>query len=73
MSLSPALLEILVCPASKEPLIYFEAEGFLLCPVSRRRYRVEDDIPVLLIEEAETLDQATVDRWVAQARERGLV
>ena len=55
--LDPELLEILVCPESKEPLVYFEEEGFLFCPASRLRYRIEDGIPVMLIEEAERLDE----------------
>ena len=66
MSLPQPLLEVLVCPASKQPLVYFEADDFLLCPASRRRYRIDDGIPVMLIEESEELDQATVDRLLAQ-------
>ena len=69
MALDPELLEILVCPESKEPLLYFEAEGFLFCPASRLKYRIEDDIPVMLIEEAERVDEATAQALVAAARE----
>ena len=60
MSLAPELLEILVCPESKKPLVYFEDENFLFCPDSKLKYKIEDDIPVMLIEEAERLsdDQA---------------
>ena len=53
MALSPELLEILVCPESKGELVYFESEGFLFCPGSKLKYRIEDDIPVMLIDEAE--------------------
>ena len=63
--LPDALLDVLVCPKSKQPLIYFASEGFLLCPASRLSYRIEDDVPVLLIEEARELTQAEVDRLVA--------
>jgi uncharacterized protein YbaR (Trm112 family) len=67
MPLDPVLLEILVCPESKEPLLYFESERFLFCPKSRLKYRIEDDIPVMLIEEAERVDEEETARLVARA------
>jgi len=70
MPLDPLLLEILVCPESKQPLLYFESEGFLFCPQSRLKYRIEDDIPVMLIEEAERVDEAEAARLVARAPRR---
>lgn len=57
MSLDPELLEILVCPESRKPLVYFSDEQFLFCPDSRLKYRVEDGIPVMLVEEAERLSE----------------
>lgn len=54
MTLSPDLLGILVCPACKGDLVYSEAEARLTCNACRLRYRVEDGIPVMLVEEAET-------------------
>ena len=72
MALNPWLREILVCPESKKPLVFYEAEGFLLCPPSRLRYRIDDGIPVLLIEEAERLDEAECARLLADAAGRGL-
>lgn len=68
MSLDPKLLEILACPDDKGPLYYFEADGFLLCPECRRRYEVRDDIPVMLIDEAETLDEDAAAGLVERAR-----
>ena len=53
MSLDPKLLEILVCPKCRGELEYREAEQRLLCGACRLQYRVEDDIPVMLIDEAE--------------------
>ena len=53
MSLDPKLLEILVCPKCRGELEYRESEQVLLCEACRLRYRVEDDIPVMLIDEAE--------------------
>ena len=70
--LAASLLEVLVCPKSKQPLIYFADEGFLLCPASRLRYRIDDGVPVLLVEEASELSPGEVDRLVSQAKVRGL-
>jgi uncharacterized protein YbaR (Trm112 family) len=53
MSLSPDLLAILACPACKGELAYEESAQRLVCKVCRLRYRVVDDIPVMLIDEAE--------------------
>lgn len=52
MALDPRLLAILVCPKCRSDLEYLEAEEQLRCPACRVIYRVEDDIPVLLIDEA---------------------
>jgi len=70
MALDPLLLEILVCPESKRPLLYFEKENFLFCPDSRLKYRIEDDIPVMLIEEAERLDEAAARALIERAGAR---
>ena len=53
MPLSPELLSILVCPACRGDLAYDEAAERLTCNACRLRYRVVDDIPVMLVEEAE--------------------
>lgn len=52
MSLSPQLLEILVCPKCKGTIEYREREAVLVCPVCRLRYDVRDDIPIMLIDDA---------------------
>ena len=47
MALDPKLLEILVCPEDKGPLLYFADEDTLYNPRLTRRYRVLDgDIPI---------------------------
>ena len=46
------LLEILVCPADKQPLEYREKPESLKCKQCHRVYAVKDDIPVMLIDEA---------------------
>jgi hypothetical protein len=53
MSLRPDLLSILVCPACKGELVYDPAAETLTCERCRLRYKVVDDIPVMLVEEAE--------------------
>ena len=55
MSLSPQLLEILVCPKCKGPLDYKQQDAALICPACKLRYAVRDDIPVMLIDEATPL------------------
>ncbi len=54
MALSKELLEVLVCPKSKAKLTYDEKNNCLICEESRLKYRIEDDIPILLIDEAES-------------------
>ncbi|BAX92501.1 Trm112 family protein [Mycobacterium shigaense] len=53
--LDEALLKILVCPADRGPLLLVSQEGggeLLYNPRLRRAYRIEDGIPVLLVDEA---------------------
>jgi uncharacterized protein len=72
MSLDPKLLEILACPEDKGPLLYFEDESALYNPRLKRRYRVQDDIPIMLIDEAENVDEAEHQRLVDKAEREGL-
>lgn len=68
MSISKELLDILVCPLSKAPLVL---DGNTLVSTdkdTRRRYRIEDGIPDLLIEDSEELDAAT---WTEIMRKHG--
>jgi len=55
MALAKELLEMLVCPKSKAPLRLDAQHNALICDASQLVYRVENDIPVLLVEEAEPL------------------
>jgi uncharacterized protein len=72
MALDPKLLEILACPEDKGPLLYFEDELTLYNPRLQRRYRVLDgDIPDLLIDDAETVDDAEHERLLAKAEADG--
>ncbi|MGA9391060.1 MAG: Trm112 family protein [Candidatus Sulfotelmatobacter sp.] len=46
------LLEILVCPACKQTLEYRESPESLKCVQCHRVYAVNDDIPIMLVDEA---------------------
>ncbi|MGH9056578.1 MAG: Trm112 family protein [Acidimicrobiales bacterium] len=70
--LDPRLLEILACPKDKGPLLYFPDEDALYNPRLRLRYRITDDIPVMLIDEAETVDEAEDARLRAKADAEGI-
>ncbi|MBV8161636.1 MAG: Trm112 family protein [Acidimicrobiia bacterium] len=72
MALDPQLLEILACPEDKGPLLYFQDEDSLYNPRLRRRYAIRDDIPIMLIDEAETVPEDEHTRLVAKAEAEGL-
>jgi len=72
MALDPQLLEILACPEDKGPLLYFADDAILYNPRLKRRYEVRDDIPIMLIDEATTVDDAEHDRLVAKAAAEGI-
>ena len=72
MTLDPKLLEILACPEDKGPLLYFEDESSLYNPRLHRRYAVQDDIPIMLVDEAETVDDDEHARLVAKAASDGV-
>jgi uncharacterized protein len=72
MALDPQLLEILACPEDKGPLLYFESESALYNPRLKRRYAIRDDIPIMLIDEAETVDDPEHDRLLTKAEAEGI-
>lgn len=72
MALDPKLLEILACPKDKGPLLYFADEDCLYNPRLRMKYRITDDIPVMLIDEAEIVDDAEAGRLGAKAAAEGI-
>lgn len=72
MALDATLLEILACPEDKGPLLYFESENALFNPRSGRRYRIEDNIPIMLIDESEVVDADESARLVAKAEADGI-
>jgi len=72
VALDTKLLEILACPEDKGPLLYFADEGSLYNPRLHRRYVIRDDIPIMLVDEAEAVDDAEHDRLLAKAQAEGI-
>jgi uncharacterized protein YbaR (Trm112 family) len=72
MALDPQLLEILACPQDKGPLLYFADENLLYNPRLRRKYRIDDDIPVMLIDEATDADDEEHGRLLGRAEAEGI-
>ncbi len=66
------LLEFLACPDDKGPLLYFADENSLYNPRLKRRYAIKDGIPVMLIDEAETVAAAEHKRLLAKAEADGI-
>jgi uncharacterized protein YbaR (Trm112 family) len=56
--LSKELLDILVCPQCKGDLEYDKDNGKLLCNACKLRYSIQDDIPIMLIDEAEPMSDS---------------
>ncbi len=52
------LLDILVCPICKGPLLYRKAERELICKADRLAFSIRDGIPVMLEDEARKIDPA---------------
>ena len=57
MALSKELLDILVCPKCKGDIILLDDNSGLICPACRLKYPIRDDIPVMLVDEAEDLGE----------------
>jgi uncharacterized protein YbaR (Trm112 family) len=71
-TLDPQLLEILACPDDKGPLLYFADEDALYNPRLKRRYAVREGIPIMLIDEAETVSDDEDARLLAKAEAEGI-
>ncbi len=59
--MDPKLLELLVCPVTKGPLRFDKARQELISHSARLAYPVRDGIPVLLENEARTLDDSELE------------
>lgn len=60
MTISKDLLEILACPKCKGDLVMTDTEDGLVCEACKLKYPIKDDIPVMLIDEAEPIQKAVV-------------
>ncbi|MCX6471762.1 MAG: Trm112 family protein [Corynebacteriales bacterium] len=71
MPLDAFLRERLVCPQDRGELLYIEGNGgsdeVLYNPRLRQVYRIDDGIPVLLIPEARSVDDAEHDALIARS------
>lgn len=56
------LLEILVCPLCKSPLIYRKSEQELICRADRLAFAIIDDIPVMLADEARQMTAEEIEK-----------
>ena len=68
--ISKDLLEILCCPETKADLVL--EDNFLISTdkETRRKYRIEDDIPIMLIEESEKL---SLEEWTAVMKKHNII
>jgi len=55
MALNPELLKILACPQCKQPVELTPDQAWLICRQCKLRYQVQDDIPIMLVDEAQPL------------------
>jgi uncharacterized protein YbaR (Trm112 family) len=59
------LFDLLVCPEARVPLKFVDGRLISTDPATRRAYRIDDGIPVMLLEESKTLETAEWTRLMA--------
>lgn len=64
--LDKKLLDLLVCPVTRAPLVYDEARGELQCRASGLAYPVRDGLAVMLEDQARTLSAEEIERLRAR-------
>lgn len=62
------LLEILVCPVTKGPLIYDKGQQELISLSAGLAYPIRDDIPIMLESDARKLTMEEVEAWRAKSK-----
>ncbi len=73
MPVDQRLLEILACPNCRGEVEYLEQESVIVCRGEcGYRYPVRDDIPVMLIDEAQTLEASEAERLWARVEAEGV-
>lgn len=68
MTIDPELLELLVCPLSRAPLVQDGDTLVSTDAATRRRYRIDDGIPIMLVDESEELEEAVWKAIMEKAR-----
>lgn len=63
--IDPDLFDLLVCPLARTPLKWVDGRLVSTDPATRRAYRLDGDIPVMLVDESVELDQAAWDALMA--------
>ena len=56
------LLDILVCPLCKSSLVYQKSAQELICKADRLAFKIDDDSPVMLVDEARKLSLEEVEK-----------
>lgn len=64
-AIDPKLLDFLVCPKSKDRLIWDAAAQELVSPRARLAYAVRDGVPIMLIDEARQLSEDECARFAS--------
>jgi uncharacterized protein YbaR (Trm112 family) len=72
MTLDPLLLDVLACPLDKGALLWFADEDILYNPRLHKSYRVDDGVPILLVEEATDVSDAEHERLTTKAERDGV-
>ncbi len=57
MTIAKELLEIIACPKCRGELKLSEDGNFLICENCKIKYPIDDDIPILLVDEAQPLNE----------------
>ena len=57
------LLDILVCPVTKGPLVYDKARQELISRAAKLAYPIRDDIPVMLENEARAMSDEELEKY----------
>lgn len=67
----PRLLELLICPLTRQPLVYDRAANELVSKKARLAYPIRGGIPIMLEEEARDLDELPDLSGIAETQEEG--
>ena len=69
MAMSKELLDILACPKCKGEIYLNDLGDGLICDECKLLYEIKDDIPIMLIEESEVVEESEFNRIMQQVKE----